>query len=117
MIFNTLFFIRNNTDGGELRTVAICYNDSTFAMAVSSSVDCCNCGAYIFLFRDTAAAFLGFQGESSLCRVRCQIQLQRANRLVCDYLETRTDHLDMSIWFVRVGLLDWTVHLKPRSKL
>jgi hypothetical protein len=81
MIFNALFCIRDNTDGGELRTVAICYNDSAFAIAVSPSVVI---AVPAVLFRDTVAAFLGFQGESSLCRVRCQIPLHRANRLVRD---------------------------------
>jgi hypothetical protein len=57
------------------------YNDGAFSIAVSPSV---MVAVPTVLFRDTLAAFLGFQGESSLCRVRCQIPLQRANRLVRD---------------------------------
>jgi hypothetical protein len=73
-------YTRDNTNG-ELLTAAICYNDSAFATAVSPSVVI---ATPTVVFRNTVAAFLGFQGESSLCRVRCQIPLHRANRLVRD---------------------------------
>ena len=54
---------------------------ASLLFAVSPSV---MIAVHVVLFRDTVAAFLGFQGESSLCRVRCQIPLHRANRLVRD---------------------------------
>jgi hypothetical protein len=51
--------IRDNTNGGELRTAAICYNDSAFAIAVSPSVVI---ATPTVVFRNTVAAFLGFPG-------------------------------------------------------
>jgi hypothetical protein len=80
-IYIYIYNIRDNTNGGELRTAAICYNDRAFAIAVSPSVVI---AVPSVVSRNTVAAFLGFQGESSLCRVRCQIPLHRVNRLVRD---------------------------------
>jgi hypothetical protein len=62
-----VYNIRDNMNGGELRTAAICYKDSAFAIAVSPSVVI---ATPTVVFRNTVAAFLGFQSESSLCRVR-----------------------------------------------
>jgi hypothetical protein len=69
---------RQARDGEELRrpTTAVCYNDSAFAIAVLPSFVI---AVPTVLFSDTVVALLSFQGESSLCRARCQIPLQRAN--------------------------------------
>jgi hypothetical protein len=78
MIFNALFCIRDNPEiYVQSPYVTLLQRYSTSAIAVSPSVVIAV--PAVFFFKDTVAAFLGFQSESSLCRVRCQIPLHRAN--------------------------------------